>query len=52
VKGESNERRHNHVKISGVTMENAEISDANMTGMRINGILVTDLFEAYEKANS
>ena len=39
------------VKISGVTLENAEISDANMSGMRINGVLVTDLFEAYDKAN-
>jgi hypothetical protein len=31
-------------------LADAEIRDADLTGMRINGILVTDLFDAYEKA--
>jgi len=32
-----------------LTMENVEISDANLIGMKINGVLVSDLFAAYEK---
>ena len=35
------------LKISGVTLANADIEDADLTGMRINGVLVTDLFDAY-----
>ncbi len=40
------------LKISGVTLAGTEIRDADLTAMRINGVLVTDLFDAYEKQNS
>lgn len=38
------------MRISAATMENTDIKDVNLTGMRINGVLVSDLFDAYEKA--
>jgi len=38
--------------ISGVTLAETHITDADLRGMRINGILVTDLFAAYENAQS
>ncbi len=34
----------------GVTLSNTDISDADLTGLKINGVLVTDLFAAYERA--
>ncbi len=45
----------NNINMSGVSfsnlnMANVDISNANMDGMKINGVLVTDLFDAYEKA--
>jgi uncharacterized protein YjbI with pentapeptide repeats len=36
----------------GVSLVNASINDADLAGMRINGILVTDLLAAYERASS
>ncbi len=46
----------NNMNMSGVTfsnlnLTNAEIRDANMEGMKINGVLVSDLFNAYEQSN-
>ncbi|MEN5297057.1 pentapeptide repeat-containing protein [Brucella sp. TWI559] len=40
------------ITISGVTLVDADIKDADLTGMRINGVLVSALFEAYEKLNA
>ena len=45
----------NDVNLSAAVFQNinfsdASISNANLTGMRINGVLVSDLFEAYEKS--
>jgi len=37
------------VSFSNINMSNVEISDANLEGMKINGVLVSDLFRAYEK---
>lgn len=37
---------------AGVSLVNASIKDADLTGMRINGVLVTDLLAAYERASS
>jgi uncharacterized protein YjbI with pentapeptide repeats len=37
------------LSITGVTLANSSIEDADLTGMKINGVLVTDLFLAYEK---
>jgi len=37
---------------SDVNLRNASITDAAMDGMRINGILVTDLFAAHERCNN
>ena len=31
-----------------VNLSNVSITEANLTGMRINGVLVSDLFQAYE----
>jgi uncharacterized protein YjbI with pentapeptide repeats len=31
-----------------VNLSNASITDSNIGGMRINGVLVSDLFQAYE----
>ena len=39
------------VSFSNINMSNVEISDANLDGMRINGVLVSDLFSAYEKSS-
>ena len=36
------------VRISQATLANLDISDADVRGMKINGVLVTDLFAAYE----
>ena len=36
------------LRIDGATMENAAIENANLEGMTINGVLITDLFAAYE----
>lgn len=41
-----------NVSISGATLENLDISNANLTGMKINGVLVSDLFDAFEKSKS
>jgi uncharacterized protein YjbI with pentapeptide repeats len=38
--------------ISGVTLAHTTIEDADVTGLRINGVLVADLFAAYEQAIS
>jgi uncharacterized protein YjbI with pentapeptide repeats len=38
--------------ISGVTLAHSDIKDADLTGMRINGVLVSDLFDAYERERS
>lgn len=38
--------------ISGVTFGDSDIKDADLTGMRINGVLVTDLFAFYEQAKT
>ena len=35
-----------------VNLSDAMITDANVTGMRINGVLVADLFAAYEMSKS
>ena len=35
-------------KIAGANLEGLAISDANLIGMTINGVLVSDLFAAYE----
>lgn len=40
------------LKISDVNLANAEISNADLTGMRINGVLVKDLFDAYETSKA
>ncbi len=45
----------NNVNLAGVVvtdanLTNASISNANLTGMKINGILVTDLLDAYNRA--
>ena len=39
------------LKIEGATLAGCDIQDADLTGMRINGVLVSDLFAAYERAN-
>ena len=44
----------NNINMSNVTFSNlnltdAEIRDANLQGMKINGVLISDLFDAYEK---
>ncbi|MBM7068539.1 pentapeptide repeat-containing protein [Actibacterium sp. 188UL27-1] len=38
--------------VRGATLAHADIQDADLTGMRINGVLVTDLFHAYEKSQN
>ncbi|MBK6877477.1 MAG: pentapeptide repeat-containing protein [Ignavibacteria bacterium] len=38
-----------NTKISNVNMANVELSDCNLSGMTIEGILVLDMFEAYNK---
>lgn len=37
--------------IRNASLEGVSIEDANYTGMRIDGILVTDLLQAYHKKN-
>lgn len=37
--------------ITGVTFAHSDIQDADLTGMRINGVLVSELFDAYERVN-
>ncbi len=36
------------VSLSSLNLSGAEINDANLDGMKINGVLVTDLFSAYQ----
>jgi uncharacterized protein YjbI with pentapeptide repeats len=38
--------------IRGATLADAKIEDADLTGMRINGVLVSDLFDAYEQSKA
>jgi uncharacterized protein YjbI with pentapeptide repeats len=38
-----------NTSFTNLNLENTEISNANLLGMKINGVLVSDLFEAYEK---
>lgn len=38
------------VSLRNLNLSNVQIADANMTGMTINGVLVADLFAAYENA--
>lgn len=40
------------IVVTNANLSNASISDANLTGMRINGILVTDLLDAYARSRS
>jgi uncharacterized protein YjbI with pentapeptide repeats len=37
----------NHITIRSCDLSNAEISGCELSGMRINDVLVTDLFKAY-----
>lgn len=37
-----------NLSITDVTLAHTDIQNADLTGMRINGILVTDLFQAYQ----
>lgn len=37
------------VTITNANLTNCRIDDANLTGMTINGVLVSELFEAYNK---
>ena len=37
------------IKIKDATLAGLDIQNADLTGMRINGVLVADLFAAYEK---
>jgi len=46
----------NNINFSGVTLSNlnlsnTEITDANLDGMKINGVLVTDLLDNYDKTS-
>ncbi|MFK8075715.1 MAG: pentapeptide repeat-containing protein [Granulosicoccus sp.] len=50
-----NGARYNNVNLanssfSNLNLSNVEISDANLQGTRINGVLVSELFEAWEKS--
>ena len=38
-------------RITNADLRDVEIADAQVSGMRIEGVLVTDLFEAYESSN-
>ncbi|MGO2232601.1 hypothetical protein B6N13_03595 [Marinomonas sp. UCMA 3892] len=40
-----------NTSFTNLNLENTEISNANLLGMKINGVLVSDLFEAYERKN-
>ncbi len=40
-----------NASFTNLSLENADISNANLIGMKINGVLVSDLFEAYEKSS-
>ena len=44
----------NNINLSGtkfhdINMANVNIDNANLTGMKINGVLVTDMLDAYRK---
>ena len=36
-------------KFSDINLSNVELENCNLTGMKINGVLVTELFRAFEK---
>ncbi len=40
------------VRINNANLSEVEITNANLIGMTINGVLVSDLFEAYEVRSS
>lgn len=38
-----------NVSLSNLNLSNTEITDANLDGMKINGVLVTEMLDIYEK---